>query len=166
MKRIVYILLPMILLSSLYAKYVIAHPDFFSLSTFHIPLIFCDFLVIYLLKKKFDWSLEYGSINPPKLPFKTIEVESTPSITDILTVLLSLSIVTVGVGGIAWFFNSYGIKDVCDTLRPIVCTVELLVLAGGGYYHRIFKGFNSRSGGRNWTGNPGLYINNRNVDDG
>lgn len=137
MIRTIKILLAMIFLSTAYGAYIISNPEQFSIATFHIPIIFCDFLAIYLIRK-----------------------EPIEPITDILTVLLGLSIVNSCVAGFAWFFRANDIKAVCDTLRLAVCIVELLVLAGGGYYHRIFNGLNTNSSGHDWPRNPGVVRTN------
>ena len=143
MTRTIKILLSIIVLSSIYGAYIIGNPAQFSLATFHIPMLFCDFLAIYLINK-----------------------QKVGQVTIILNVLLGLSIVNTCVSGFAWFGRSNDIKAVCDTLRLVVCIAELLVLAGGGYYHRIFKGFNTSSGRRHWARNPGLLIVDRNDMDG
>jgi len=151
MIRTIVIVLSMIVISAVYGWTIINDPENFSLSTFHIPMVAFDFAAIFLLTNKLSIEFKYyhraifGRELRVMCPLLAVyKSDKIGEITDILVVLLALSIVNNVIGGFAWTYSSHNIKDFSDGSRMIVAVIELFVLFVGGWSHRIFSSGNER----------------------
>lgn len=138
MKQLTQIILSIAVLSFIYAHMLIEHTSLFDIYTFHLPMILFDFVAIYFIRNQ--------RIRP---------------ITDILTVLICLSVVNHSAGAYGWVCRMDGVTDGYDFIRPILFALELLVLFGG-WYDRLHS---SRPHNAPRAGNPGILILDSNKVD-
>jgi len=126
MKRTVIILLSMIVTTSIYGTLLVQNPQYFHVLSFHIPMAIADAITIGLLLRT-----------------------KVPVITELLVILLSISIINHSFGGFAWASYNVDIRAFYDINRLVISAAELLVLNIGGMYRVI-------TGKRNNTAKFGL----------
>jgi len=107
----------------------------FSPLTFHMPLVAVDSFAIWLLRK-----------NP------------VPLLTDLLCVVISLSIINHTLGTMAWLTYNHDLRVVYDYLRSVLFGLVLLAFAWGW----IDRQLNRKRHLAPVSCRPGLYIVEKN----
>jgi len=155
MIRLTQIFFAVAVLSFIYGHVIMEHTEFSNIYTFHIPMIAFDAIAIALIKFKPVITV-FGGIAITFIRSKPIK-----PITDILCVLVGLSIVNHGFGGYAWASEMHDLSDTYDFIRPVIFALEILVLVGG-WYARISS---KRPIDVTRPSDPGILVVERNKAD-